>query len=109
MMTLEQAIKAVKRILAGAMSSDSLGRYILVNLNELVEAAKVIGTFGLELLLDPDRVGATAADTVAAGEVLALMADINSEDPPLPQGGGMLWILIAYKLAELILRIRAEG
>ena len=108
-MNLEEAILAVKRILVEAMASDSLSRYTLANISELVDAAKVIGTFGMDLLLEPDKVGATAGEAVAAGELLAMLADVNGEDPPMPQAGGMIWIMIAYKLAELILRLREEG
>ena len=108
-MNLSEAIAAVSRIIKEAMSSDSLSRYILANLSELVEAAQVIMTFGFDLFKDDAKVMATPADSVAAGELLGLLAKAEGDDPPLPQFGPLVWITIAMKIAQLILRMRNEA
>ena len=105
-MSLSEAIAAVSRIIKEAMASDSLGRYILANLNELVEAAQIIMLFGFDLFRDDAKVMATPADSIAAGELLGLLAEAEGEDPPLPQLGPLVWISIAYQIAKLILRLR---
>ena len=85
------------------MASDSIGRYLLANMAELIAAAQVIATFGFDLFTDDDRVGApTTEEGILAGELLGLIADAEGEDPPLPQIGPLVWLTIAYQIAKLI-------
>ena len=107
-MSLSEALKAAARIIREAMASDSIGRYLLANMAGLITAAQVIATFGFDLFQDDDRVGATAEESILAGELLGLIAEAEGEDPPLPQIGPLTWITIAYQIIKLLMRFRSE-
>jgi len=74
MITLEQAIRNAKRILIDAMAADSLSRYVLDNISELVEAAKIIAEFGMDTerrdAVGADRLQHRQADSAIAGRRL---------------------------------------
>jgi hypothetical protein len=109
-MNLEQATAAATQIIKEAMAADEFLLPLCVNESQLFDAARVIGTFAIDLL-EGDRV-LESPDAERAGRKLrVLLGDATGIAllgvPRADKDGAQRWLSIAGMLNGLLARVKA--
>jgi len=107
MKSLEEAITQVVSIIKQSMTEDARWAFLASHIGDLVEDAKIITSFSIDLFVVDRRVMLTEGVDLAGADLRVALCDVL-EVTDRPQMGPLAWLAIARLIMQLLEQINSR-